>query len=133
MRGWRKLEEGRPLEALADLELAIKLDPTCTAAYNQRGIVRRILALEDFNMADKLTRDDPTVHGQLRELSKWTPAVWEKARTEANGESQAKDADFLILSSFGIAVGAFGEYEKAKKLLERSHDHHGAALRGRAP
>eukprot|EP00439_Symbiodinium_sp_Y106_P060727 s913_g9.t1 len=68
VRGWRKLEEGRPLEALADLELAIKLDPTCAAAYNQRGIVRRILALEDFNMADKLTRDDPTVHGQLREL-----------------------------------------------------------------
>ena len=60
-RGWQRLEEGRYLEALADLSLAIKLYPKCAEAYNKRGIVRQILGLDlegDFDMADVLSGSD---------------------------------------------------------------------------
>ena len=80
-RGWQKLEEGRHLEALADLCLAIERDPECAEAYNKRGILRQILGLDledDFEMADALqiSRNDATAHEQMRSTRKWQPAGW---------------------------------------------------------
>ncbi|CAE7904535.1 NPHP3, partial [Symbiodinium necroappetens] len=47
-------------------------------------------------MADDLSRDDAVVHEQLLLARKWQPAGWKDGRMEAQGETQAKDADFLI-------------------------------------
>ena len=98
-RGWQRLQEGRHLEALADFCLAIELDPNCAEAYNKRGIMRQLLGQDlegDFGMADDLSRDDAAAHEQLLLARKWQPVGWKDGRTEAQGETQAKDADFLI-------------------------------------
>ena len=97
--GWQGLQEGRHLEALADLCLAIELDPKCAEAYNQRGIVRQLLGLDvegDFGKADELSRDNPAAREQLLLARKWQSVGWKDGRMEAQGETQAKDADFLI-------------------------------------
>lgn len=98
-RGIANLLLGDHEAAIQDFSQAIELARCCSEAYNNRGIAREIQgdegALADYRRADELAKT-PEQREKLMQVRKWKPFGWEKGRKEAKGETEAKNADFLI-------------------------------------
>ncbi|CAE7160762.1 pum, partial [Symbiodinium necroappetens] len=127
--------------------MAIKLDPMCAETYNKRGIVRQVLGREDFDMADKLSRDDLERSLKIKEPP-YASEDLEVAKTLNNLASaldtrkdlsrerslkiqkqyylpehpEYQKAKGLLdaLDSLSDVCKELGDYPKAKELLERS-------------
>jgi tetratricopeptide (TPR) repeat protein len=115
-RGDALRQEGKILEAIKDLRIALEMDPECSEAWRSLGKAYRTLGrfsdeLVFYEEATRHTKDPVT----KRELEKWTQKLREKLN-----QSPQKAASQKIQSNLEKARAAqnSGDLDKAIKLYE---------------
>lgn len=120
-RGAEKLRSGQIREAIADLEVAVRLAPEFTAPYANLGVARGDVegALAVYRRALEIDAGDPTVLNNLASLYRSVGRPEEASAAVQAADLSGASPYFLITR--GDLERSQGNYRKARRLYRRAH------------
>lgn len=122
--GAENLRRGRIDEAVADLEVAIRLAPGFTAPYGNLGVARRMAgdvegALEVYRRALEVDAEDPTILNNLASLYR-SLGRYDESSAALRAADLSGATPFLLITRGDLELEQ-GNFKKALRLYRRAH------------